>query len=71
MCKLAWGTTVYNLWGHRNNVKFGNNMISEEKLLQKICWEMRTRIIGKGKFKKNEENEAICNSWSIPPTILC
>jgi hypothetical protein len=51
-------------------VKFGNHLSSEENLLQKICWEVRTRIMGNGQFKKNGENVAICSSWSIPSSIL-
>ena len=26
VCKLALGATVYNIWKHRNNVKFGNRL---------------------------------------------
>jgi hypothetical protein len=35
-------------------------------MLHKICWEVRTRIMWKGKFKGNGENVAICASWDIP-----
>lgn len=70
VCKLALGSAVYNIWGYRYDVKFGRHLSSEEKMLQKICWEVRTRIMEKGKFKKNDENVAICNRWSIPSSIL-
>jgi hypothetical protein len=46
VCKLAWGSAVYNIWRHRNDVKYGNKMNAKEKMLQKVCWEVRTRIIG-------------------------
>lgn len=70
VCKLAWGSAVYNIWRYRNDMEHGNEMYSEEKLLQKICWEVRTRIAGKGKFKENEENVAICNNWGISLNVL-
>ena len=43
---------------------------SEIKILQKIYWEIRTRIAGKGKFKENEENMTICNNWAISLNVL-
>lgn len=32
VCKLALGATVYSIWKHRNNVKFGNRLNSEEQI---------------------------------------
>lgn len=37
ICNLAWGSAVYNLWRLRNDAKFWNQTISQEKMLQKIC----------------------------------
>lgn len=51
------------------DVKFGKHLSSEEKLSQKIYWEVRTGIMEKEKFK-NEEKVAICNRWSIHSFIL-
>lgn len=51
VCKLAWGSCVYNLWKQRNNVKFGTQPSSEEKTLQNKCWKVSSRVVGKGKFK--------------------
>jgi hypothetical protein len=31
VCKLAWGSAVYSIWRHQNDVKFGNHLNSEEK----------------------------------------
>jgi hypothetical protein len=36
VCKLAWGATVYNIWRHRNSVKFGNRL-STEQIVHHIC----------------------------------
>jgi hypothetical protein len=41
ICRLAWGLVKYHLWRQRNDVRFGNSLISEEKMIQKICWEVR------------------------------
>lgn len=35
---------------------------AEEKVLQKIGWEVRNIIMGKRKFKENDENVAIRSS---------
>ena len=56
---------VYNLWRYRNDVKLSNRLYSEEIFLQKICWEVKTRIVGEGKFKESEENDAFCTNWGI------
>lgn len=39
-------------------------------MLQKIAWEVRCRIMGKGKFKGNVENVAVCNNWGISHHIV-
>jgi hypothetical protein len=49
VCKLAWGASIYDIWRQRNDVKHGN--------------QIRSRIVGKGKFKATDENVAICSSW--------
>lgn len=52
ICRLACGSVVYHLWRQRNDEKFGNMSISEEKMVQMISWEVRTRIMCKGKIEK-------------------
>jgi hypothetical protein len=37
----------------------------------KILWEIRARVVGKGKFPKNEENLGLCSLWNLPADILC
>jgi hypothetical protein len=71
VCKLAWGSIVYNIWRHRNNVKFGNRLCTKEQILQNICWEVRTRIVvqGKRKFKAFEDNEKLCITGEFPPVF--
>jgi len=51
-------------------VKFGSRLYSEEKLLQKIWWEVRARIVGKGSVEGSAENVALCNNWGISVKVL-
>jgi hypothetical protein len=60
LCKLALGAVVYHIWKHRNDVRHGNVLKSEEQILKIIVWEIMTRIMGIGKFKRCEINEKIC-----------
>lgn len=66
----SFGAAVYHIWRLRNDVKFGNPLISEEKLVQRICWEVRSRILWKGRFKNNDLNKALCARWNIPLSVL-
>lgn len=43
VCKLALVATVYNIWKHRNNVKFGNRLYTEEQILPD-CGERKWEI---------------------------
>lgn len=71
ICKIAWASTVYNLWRHRNSLKFGNSLWSEEQIKIQIKWEIGTWIMGnaKGKFRASTINELFAN-WGIPSNIL-
>jgi hypothetical protein len=35
VCKLAWGSTVYNIWKFRNDVKFGNICVLKKNSYKK------------------------------------
>jgi hypothetical protein len=70
-CKLALGFVVYNIWCTRNEIKHAGHPSSEEQLLKKILWEIRAKVVGKGKFPKNEENLGLCSLWNLPADILC
>ena len=59
-CRLALGSTVYHLWQNRNALKYDNHPLSEDQLIQKIKWEVRVRLMGKGKFRKTKGNVDIC-----------
>lgn len=70
VCRLAWGSIVYNIWKFRNDVKFGNSLMTEEKILRKNCWEVRSRLVSGGEVKGSAENIALCLNWGIPMKIL-
>jgi hypothetical protein len=58
VCRLAFGATVYPIWSNRNALRHGNKPMSEEQLLQKIKWDVRCRVIGKGKLKRSKGIES-------------
>lgn len=45
LCRLACDACVFNIWKHRNSLKYGSCLISEEKILQNVCWEGRSRLL--------------------------
>jgi hypothetical protein len=70
LCRLVLSSSVYNIWRARNEIKHNGSPKTEEQIIRSIFWEVRTRISGKGNFKKNEENINICLSWNIDLSIL-
>jgi hypothetical protein len=49
-CRLVFGATIYNLWRNCNEIRHGGLPLTDKKLVQKIHWELRTQVAGKGKF---------------------
>ena len=45
-------------------------MQTEEKIIQKIRWEIRMRAVSKGRYQKSRENEVLCMNWGLPDSIL-
>lgn len=64
LCRLVLSATVYNLWRERNNIKHGHQLMAESK------WEVRTRVLPKGCFKRSKENEALRVNWDLLGSIL-
>jgi hypothetical protein len=50
--KLVLSATVYNSWRERCNIKHGNKLMTEKRIMMKISWEVRTRVLSKGRFKE-------------------
>ena len=44
--KIAWGATVYHLWGHRNRRIQENNYAPADTIFHLICHDVRLRISG-------------------------
>lgn len=65
ICRLVLSSTIYNIWRNRNEIKHGSHTKTEEQILQRIFWEVRSKVLGKGRLKKTLENMAICWNWSI------
>jgi hypothetical protein len=65
LCKLSLGAVVYHLWLHWNNLIHGNKLISEEPLIAKIKWEVRSRLMGKGKYRRTAENSRRMQIWNL------
>jgi hypothetical protein len=56
LCRLVLSSTVYNLWRARNEIKHHGQPKTEEQILKSVFWEVRSRILGRGKFKSNRVN---------------
>jgi hypothetical protein len=67
---LVFASTIYNIWRNHNALKHNNNPCTEEKLIQRIRWEVRTRFTTKGRFKKTRGNDILCNAWGIDGTLV-
>lgn len=48
---ISWGAAVYSIWKQRNDIKHGNQIMSEEKIVIRIKWEVRSQDIAYGMFK--------------------
>ncbi|GLT71182.1 hypothetical protein SLA2020_432160 [Shorea laevis] len=70
LCRLVLSSTVYNLWRARNEIKHCGQPKTEEQLLKAIVWEVRSRILGKGKFRMSRENLLLCQAWNLPIDLL-
>jgi hypothetical protein len=69
-CRLLLSSTAYNLCPNRNEIKHGSHPKTEEQILQRLFWEVRTRVVVKGRFKKCSENVAICRNWGINVEVV-
>jgi hypothetical protein len=49
--RLCVGEVIYHLWRHRNDLLRGNSLRSKEAILVQILWEVRGRVLAKGRFR--------------------
>lgn len=43
---------------------------TEEKILQTFIWEVKARILERGRLRKKVKNVGICCNWGINENIL-
>jgi hypothetical protein len=55
LSRLILSSTVYNLWCAKNELKYKGQQKTKEQVLNVIVWEIHSRILGKGRFKKARE----------------
>jgi hypothetical protein len=60
--RLVFASTIYNIWRNRNALRHNNNPCIEEKLIQRIRWEVRIQFTMKGRFKKTRGNDILCSA---------
>jgi hypothetical protein len=58
--------TVYHIWSQRNESNMRTSLRSKERILNYIIWDVRARIMAKGRFKTTNENVEICCGWGLP-----
>jgi hypothetical protein len=56
LCRLMFGSVVYNFWRNRNAIYYVNHPKSKKQLLKQIVWEVRIKILFKGKFNATKGN---------------
>jgi uncharacterized membrane protein YhfC len=69
LCKLSLAALVYHLWKQRNDLCFGNTPRMEELIIAQIRWQVRMRILHKGKFRRTAENEALASRWNVQSVL--
>jgi hypothetical protein len=70
LCRLVLGSVIYNIWQTRNEMKHLGHPSSEEQILKKVLWEVRTRIVGEGKFPKTRGNLVLSCKWNLPTELF-
>ena len=68
--KLVFGASIYHIWRTRNEIRHGGSPLSEDQILQKIHVDVRSRVWGKGKFKRTLGNVELCHKWCLPDGCL-
>jgi hypothetical protein len=70
LCRLLLASTIYNLWGNRNEIRYGGKPNIEEQQMKKIQWIVRTRLLTKGHFRRTTGNVDICCNLGIENGVL-
>jgi hypothetical protein len=70
ICRLVFGSVVYNIWHTRNDIRHDGVLKNKEQLLKHIFWEIRSRVAGVKIFPRTKENALLCYLWNLPAGIL-
>lgn len=70
LCKLSLGAVVYYIWIQRNNLIHGNVVCSEEGLIARIKWEIRSRLMGKGQYRRSMVNIRLLQNWNLHNLLM-
>jgi hypothetical protein len=63
--RLCLGATVYYLWQQRNDLLHCNKPRTEEAILKQIRWDVRSRMLAKGRFKCIGKNLELVHRWNL------
>jgi len=63
--KLSLAAAVYYVWRLINDLCFGNSLLSEEVLVARIKWEVRTRVMSNRKFKSSSLSVRLSKVWML------
>jgi hypothetical protein len=63
--KLCFGAFVYQLWKQRNALLHGRIPKSEEAIIMQIKWEVKSRTLAKGSFKRIDKHIDLVYRWSL------
>ena len=70
LCRLVFWVVVYNLWHTRNELRHAGSPSTEEQILKKVMWEVRTRLARSENFPKTRENISLSSLWNLPSEML-
>jgi len=65
--KITFAAAVYQVWIERNARMFTSDV---RVVLAVTETNVRSRVISRMKFPKNQENVGLCRKWRIPVRIL-
>ncbi|XP_062161853.1 uncharacterized protein LOC133868855 [Alnus glutinosa] len=69
LCRLFLVASIYHLWKLRNDLCHGNTPRTEEVVVKNIRWEVRTRVMAKGRFKRSTQNERLAKLWNLSTLV--
>jgi len=69
LCRLCLAASIYHLWKLQNDLCHGNTSRTEDVVVKNIRWEVRARVMAKGRFKRAAQNEKLAKLWNLSSLI--